>query len=571
MGQTILPTSAAQRCEVLTWLPDETLYSLCARDHAFSGRHPSAKTSQRIFGHPYHGSRHDIPANLTAFQRNTLGKFSESEERLCRDRTVLGFYLPWQPPGRESEALHAICSGASGRIKSSLGLLSSRFGADHPLKFCYACGQEELAQYGTPYWHREHQLPGIWCCSTHLCMLQVAHVKANGIGRFMWILPPRAVKCSAAVTVSTAWLTFSRLVAEAEHFLRDRRVDYGQLRRVYGAELIKHGYANANSDIKVHAAARDCLFTMHLLQNLPEFRQILSCEQEFEYLVRAVLREDRESRHPLRHLLFIAWLFGTWSRFVSRLSIDGLSCSVGDVQTDPPLRNSRLHDRAEAVERVRQGGSARRVAADLGYSTETVIRWAARAGMCLSRGPDAVRRELAERLLEGARAVDVARAAGVPVQTVVRFIHAQVGLREKWIAACSERRSREAHGKWESLLEQCPNLGYSELRRREPAVYAWLYRNDRIWLQACQPKCAMNQRGVDRVSWAERDSLLASELRAAIAARVGVQGARTARQALLSQLPNLRRWERKLHKLPVSQDLFREYLRSETTMTRKHK
>jgi hypothetical protein len=33
--------------------------------------------------------------------------------------------------------------------------------------FCVKCGEEDFEFHGTPYWRREHQLPGVYCCSKH--------------------------------------------------------------------------------------------------------------------------------------------------------------------------------------------------------------------------------------------------------------------------------------------------------------------------------------------------------------------------------------------------------------------
>jgi hypothetical protein len=33
--------------------------------------------------------------------------------------------------------------------------------------FCGRCGEEDFEFHGMPYWRREHQLPGVYCCSKH--------------------------------------------------------------------------------------------------------------------------------------------------------------------------------------------------------------------------------------------------------------------------------------------------------------------------------------------------------------------------------------------------------------------
>jgi hypothetical protein len=43
--------------------------------------------------------------------------------------------------------------------------------------FCVACIHEDLHFHGTPYWRREHQLPGLYCCAKH--MLPLSYVETR--------------------------------------------------------------------------------------------------------------------------------------------------------------------------------------------------------------------------------------------------------------------------------------------------------------------------------------------------------------------------------------------------------
>src|SRR3546814_14840989 len=59
-------------------------------------------------------------------------------------------------------------SGASvAHLKFRLGLLTSRFRANHPLKACPACMTKDLDDHQTTYWRLDHQFPGVWHCPVH--------------------------------------------------------------------------------------------------------------------------------------------------------------------------------------------------------------------------------------------------------------------------------------------------------------------------------------------------------------------------------------------------------------------
>src|SRR3546814_12862632 len=44
-------------------------------------------------------------------------------------------------------------------------------------------------EHGVAYWHLAHQLPGVWVCLAHDCLLCESTGKATHVGRFLWHLP----------------------------------------------------------------------------------------------------------------------------------------------------------------------------------------------------------------------------------------------------------------------------------------------------------------------------------------------------------------------------------------------
>lgn len=74
-------------------------------------------------------------------------------------------------------------------LKLRLGILTSRFRANHPLKACSQCMEQDIRETGWAYWHLKHQFPGVWMCTTHKQQLLLSTLKANGVKRFQWLLP----------------------------------------------------------------------------------------------------------------------------------------------------------------------------------------------------------------------------------------------------------------------------------------------------------------------------------------------------------------------------------------------
>lgn len=120
------------RVPLLEWQPGETFYSLCSRHHRFSGFSTSAETTLALFGHRRSGCQHDFPSRLDAFVERTDGVHGDAAQ-LARERTLLGFYAPFLAASVVDGAIASMRSQSVAHLKHRLGILTSRFRANHPL------------------------------------------------------------------------------------------------------------------------------------------------------------------------------------------------------------------------------------------------------------------------------------------------------------------------------------------------------------------------------------------------------------------------------------------------------
>jgi TniQ len=173
---------------LLSWLPDETLFSLCSRLHRLWGYSSSWKSAEVLFGGRRLGLHHDLPSALRTFSSRT-GQLLGGPVPIAANRTLLRFYRPFLRPSAVAETVEIMGGPSVAHLKYKLGLLTSRFGANHPLKACIACMTADVERHGWAYWHAEHQFPGVWICPVHASPLRVSTLKHNGVERFSWQLP----------------------------------------------------------------------------------------------------------------------------------------------------------------------------------------------------------------------------------------------------------------------------------------------------------------------------------------------------------------------------------------------
>jgi hypothetical protein len=177
---------------VLDWESGETLYSWCAKTHLMLGT--SARgTGASLFGHERAFKEHDVPIGLlwlSAVTRGLLGL----PERILRERTVLGAYLPFISMERQVSFVAQTLSRDRLGPKLTFGLHPATLNVLHSLRFCAACARSAAHPLGYAPWLTEAQLPGVWVCVRHQRPLVHALGKQN-----TWTLPDPTAKLPVVV------------------------------------------------------------------------------------------------------------------------------------------------------------------------------------------------------------------------------------------------------------------------------------------------------------------------------------------------------------------------------------
>jgi hypothetical protein len=73
-----------------------------------------------------------------------------------------------------------------------------------------------------------------------------------------------------------------------------------------------------------------------------------------------------------------------------------------------------------------------------------------------------------------------------------------------------EQARQSKRSLWLAELAANPTLPRKELRSRKPALYAWLYRDDKTWLDSHQPSRQKRNPSTPRINWEKRDAEIAA-------------------------------------------------------------
>lgn len=569
--------------QLLSWLPDETFFSLVSRHHQLWGYVTAAQTCQLIFGSARAGTHHDLPNSLGAFAQRTNALLGEVDS-IARERTLLKFYAAFAPPGETENAVACMSGSSVAHLKLRLGILTSRFRANHPLKACPQCMVQDLHEAGWAYWHLKHQFPGVWMCTKHKQPLLQSTLKANGVERFQWLLPHLSELNSASVapteTVScSVLLSLAELIEHLVQAAAHQPLLLGKLHEVYRQELQARGWIAGAGSLRTTQIATAFLNYCEPLRRIPEFAALAEDQAGMVTQLGRLLRPPRSGTHPLRHLLFIHWLFGDAQRFDCAMKSEGANNHAptqDDVLTALSVVDPRIDRLCSLIQE--EGQSVRKAASLVGVDPQTALVWAAKAGIAISRRPQKlstdVRAKAIRDLRRGTDKEKAASQAGVSVGTITRLLLSDAKLHADWSEARSAKARAHSRALWLQLLQSSGSLGIKWMRQLDPRTYMWLYRNDRTWLDAHKPYLlpASQRPRPSVVDWGARDEQLRGLVREAALRLMEERGVRRIHfWQLCQQIPDLRAKRASLHRLPrtleaiqvaltahrPSQDLFR--------------
>ncbi|WP_162057217.1 TnsD family Tn7-like transposition protein [Undibacterium sp. KW1] len=477
-------------------LPDETLFSWCSRFHRLAANGQDKNTCLQLFGDTRIGSAHDFPARIAVLVTRSHGCLGTASE-IIRDRTLLPFYLPFKSIEVGNEAVSALCGPGIGHLKFRLGLLTSGVGAAHPLKACPQCICSDLDRHGWAYWRRSHQLPSVWLCPEHLIPLRASSLKLLQVARFAWVLPTQA-NCAPLAGLEdrrlskheTAWLLkLSQLSNELLNCPSGSFADPVRIAEVFRIRLCSLGLTYASGRVRWPIVQVSLEKLVSNLACLPAINH----EADLHLLRTQFLRilSGRGMTHPLRYLIWISTWFNDLSHF--KTEYDKLAGYINHCEDELPAPNKPMRgptrEQMEIIAMLCTGQLSLSAAAlRAGVAYATMAAWASKESFEVLRRPKKLSATLWNQavamLRAGADKSDVGGQCQVSVVTVTRILRTVPGLQEHWHSVRYKQRGDIARRAWSNLLPLRKYMGIKALRCLEPSAYAWLYRNDRVWLQA---------------------------------------------------------------------------------------
>lgn len=197
------------------FLPSEHLYSRIARYHRLSGNINPQSTRSLLDIPPGTFKAQDI-FNET-FELSIAAVIQHGDDALSQllsEHSLFGYYRLATPKTLIASRLARWSAGRSTREIQKHVQNDRIVVLDKAWQSCPDCVTSDIKQFGTAYWHTEHQIPGIAFCSTHRTPLwsgcEACGTVYSTLNDLQLPSPPcKCVKAShatAAATVFQSWL-----------------------------------------------------------------------------------------------------------------------------------------------------------------------------------------------------------------------------------------------------------------------------------------------------------------------------------------------------------------------------
>jgi hypothetical protein len=522
--------------------PDEILYSVLARYHIRSGNTNAKDTSRDLFNSSTATATADLPSHLDSLINNLPFLSKHTVESLIQKHTLYPFYAVFLPPERADSVMESMKSENGGNIHSRAGILGHSINTPRYFRFCPVCLEKELQEYGEAYWHRLHQIPGVFICSQHGVPLEDSLVPIQNFNNQEYCAansqncPFHEQRKTYSNDTLKKLLTLSRDIGWLlNSHLSSRTREY--FRKQYMALLIENGLATAKGRIY-----RKDLLDRFLFFYGHEFLEILdstvSYEEEQNWLF-DIARKNERSFHPVRHLLMIRFLATSIATFFST-----------DYEYKPfgkapwlCLNPAAEHYLKPVVTKlvIRQGYHTKKPVGEFSCSCGFVYCRTGpdktesdkyRIGKVKARG-QLWQEKLIELVeVEKLNIYNIAKQLGVDRSTVKRQA-AQLSLyiprqslyhnesaesqqRLEGNKDCPENLQLKHRSHWKALQQQYRGVSQTTLRHYAPGTYTWLYRHDKEWLDENLPVLRVLPTRPQRIDWHERDKQVLEQVKAAV-------------------------------------------------------
>ncbi len=286
----------------------ESLYSLIARYHSCSIGNSHKDTIEEIFGTRDISVSPEFPTHLEEISRR-LDMDEMTKESILYEHTLYSIYEPFLFEKEQRDIKNKMYQNGGLGIKGEIGFLAGSILKSDYMYFCPECVNEDVDKYGESYFRVIWQMQGYLVCHMHNIMMEPYPEKQSDVGRVSYITLEHDKICDIQLKMNTdpECLYISKMINDVyEGMLKD--FDAQTLKILYHRKLGDLDYLTANGEASYHRLLP--VFMKYYDKLLEKFDSVIDPRFEHSWF-RKIIRKKCVKVHPIRHLLYIRFLFGS--------------------------------------------------------------------------------------------------------------------------------------------------------------------------------------------------------------------------------------------------------------------
>lgn len=294
---------------------DEIFYSWFGRYHLLSGNINSSETDINLFNKNTYKKSINYPHNLNYLCSQLPIALNISTDSIINNNTCFPFFKCFLKT-QFSNYLVDIMKYGSTTPENNTKKICNLFN-DRIIKICPKCINEDRKINHFSYIHRIHQIPGIFICPHHIIPLEYIDLSKTKYSTNYFIFDniinyrtPYKIDC-------TIYEELFKLQSDICKLIKSDISNYSieKIISKYKQKLILKNYSSLSGTINYNKLTTD--FFNYYPQNLLDFLKLDLNKNTTRYPLSNLIRNIDTKFNPIKHLLFIKFLFDDIESFIN--------------------------------------------------------------------------------------------------------------------------------------------------------------------------------------------------------------------------------------------------------------
>lgn len=331
--------------------PDETFYSVVCRYDFRKGTQSFRGTSEELFGNRIALNTY-APTRIGILATRLPKRTGLKTEYFINHTTAFPYFSPFLTKERRDTFLEYMQSDTAGSKSKffALGTGKLRQPKNLYLRFCVGCWIDDINQYGEPYWHRTHQLPGVFMCHHHGEALMDSPVYSAAANENFFMASEKMMEkgIPCGIFKDSVAEKLIELSVDSE-FLMQHGVQFGSydvILEKYDLWLRKNrfrSYSGRTWPKELH----DAIVTYYGEAFL---KQVNAFDERAVTWIKRIIFYPDNLQHPMYHILLMRFLTGSALSFFKEKCSETLPYGQGPWPCRNPICPYNLKDVIESIE-----------------------------------------------------------------------------------------------------------------------------------------------------------------------------------------------------------------------------